>query len=170
MAYKALYNLFPDTSLISSPTILAHSAPADMASLLFPQLIKYALTSSVFILAVPSAWNPLLRDVLTACSLTLFRSLCSNITLSEKPSLSALRKTAYISLTILSLSCVVCLSNIYQLFIICPLTPILQNISSMPSGSLLIMSSLPIIVHGTQYYNRLYISWCIKIRTKNLHS
>lgn len=97
MAYKALYNLFPDTSLISSPTILAHSAPADMASLLFPQLIKYALTSSVFILTVPSAWNPLLRDILIACSLTLFRSLCSNITMSEKPSLSALHKTAYIS-------------------------------------------------------------------------
>lgn len=55
--------------------------------------------------------------------LTPFRSLFSNITLSEKPSLSTLYKTAYtLSPFSVSLPCVVFLFSIYQLyylFIIC---------------------------------------------------
>lgn len=154
MAYKALYNLFPDTSLISSPTILAHSAQLtcppccshNSSNMLLPPGFLYSL------FPLPGT---LFSEMYTY--ITPFRSLCSNITSSEKPSLSALRKTAYIYISPFSISlfCVVFLSNIYQVFIICPPTPILQKISSMTSGPLLIMSSLPIIVPGTQYYNRL---------------
>lgn len=133
-----------------------------MSSLLFPQLIKYALTSRVFILTVPSAWNPLLRDVHIHYSRDVHILLLPSGLSAQKspyqrnpPCQHYVRQLIYISPFSISLFCVVFLSNIYQLFIICPLTPIFQKVSSMPSGPLLIMSSLPIIVPGTQYYNRL---------------
>lgn len=156
MVYMALYSLFPATSLISSPTILylAHQLQRNWLPWWSPNSSMMPSSPAFY-----TCYSLCLEPSSPRCTHSLLlHSLQASAQISpyqrkvNTTSLSILCKRAYILPSFsVSIPCTVFLYSIPQFYYLLSVSPpIFQNISSMPSGPLLILSSLPlIIVHGT---------------------